>query len=135
MRQAASVPFTLDLPMPPSTNSIWRYGRRGRPSKPYLSKEYVGWKAECDGLLMATQPRPKKVTGPFVASVVLSQEERRGNEDADNRTKACLDWLQRVELIDNDSKAERVTVSWGEAPAGCRVTVIPVIPVVKVVAP
>lgn len=115
--------MTLDLPFPPSLNSIWRSRRGHKTGKPafYLDGAYKAWKREADALAMAQKPLPR-VPGAFAATVVLSAGKRRSNTDADNRVKVVLDWLQRAGCIDNDSKAERITVQWGEAPEGCRVT-------------
>lgn len=107
----------LDLPYPPSTNRIWR--RAG--TRIIRSAKYEAWKRAANGLAMAQKPLPH-VAGAFAATIVLSTACRRSNADADNRVKAVLDWLQSVGCIENDSKAERVTVQWGEAPEGCRVT-------------
>ncbi len=113
----------LSLPFPPSVNRIWR-SRRGHNGKPtfYLDRRYETWKRVCDNLLMATRPRPR-VTGPFTISITLHEAKRRG--DADNRVKAVLDWLQRGGVIENDSLADTVSISWGYAPEGCCVRIYP----------
>jgi len=41
--------------------------------------------------------------------------------DLSNRIKALEDWLQRVELIENDKYCERLVAEWGRAPLGVRV--------------
>jgi Holliday junction resolvase RusA-like endonuclease len=129
MKDAAR-PITIDLPFPPSVNEIWRTRRSREPGKKtqyYRSPVYQAWLAESDATLMAMRPRPKKVVGHFTVRITLDQTRRRG--DADNRNKGVLDWLQRAGLIENDSKADDVSIGWGEAPIGCRVTITPVTPV------
>jgi Holliday junction resolvase RusA-like endonuclease len=74
-----------------------------------------------DAMMMGKMPKP--VHGHFNIAIVLDETQRVG--DADNRVKCVLDWLQRVELIDNDKLADHVAVYWGEAPhERCTVTVI-----------
>jgi Holliday junction resolvase RusA-like endonuclease len=47
--------------------------------------------------------------------------------DLDNGLKALIDYLRRIELIEDDSHKHmrRLVVEWGIAPMGCRVTVRP----------
>lgn len=108
---------TLELPYPPSVNSIWRRGRNRRTKKPvvYLDKKYAAWKVEADGWFM--QQRSKKtvgdpVMGPFEAHLAFSTEKRRKGSDLDNRIKCVMDFLQGVGLIENDSKCEKLTATW-----------------------
>jgi Holliday junction resolvase RusA-like endonuclease len=61
----------------------------------------------------------KRIEGPFTAHITLSQKVRG---DIDNRIKGLLDFLQSREIIRNDSDCQRVTAEWGEAEAGCRLT-------------
>ena len=97
----------LALPFPPSVNAMWRYGRE----RVYKSKSYAAWIVEADAALMADHPKPKKVRGHFTIDISFPRK-RRGRSDVDNRVKAVLDWLQRVELIDNDSLCDGVEASW-----------------------
>ena len=114
----------LSLPFPPSLNRIWR-SRRGANGKPtyYLDRRYETWKRVCDNIIMATRPRPK-VAGHFDITITLHDAKRRG--DADNRAKGVLDVLQRAGVIENDSKADHVSIGWGYAPEGCCIRIYPV---------
>lgn len=116
---------TINLSFPPSVNRIWR-SRTGHNGKPqfYLSPRYASWKRDNDNRVMAMRPRPR-VKGRFSATITLSDKKRRANSDADNRVKAILDFLQRAEIIENDSLADAVTVRWGYAPDGVRVVLMP----------
>lgn len=116
----------INLPFPPSVNRIWR-SRRGHNGKPtfYLDRRYETWKRACDNLLMMHRREWRPIAGRFSAIIILSEGRRRG--DADNRVKGVLDWLQRANLIENDSLADSVTVRWGYAPEGCRVHLTPVL--------
>jgi Holliday junction resolvase RusA-like endonuclease len=113
--------IVLDLPTPPSVNALWRSGRK----RVYRSKAYLDWLRAADAELMVRRQMPKlKISGPFEAHVTLSRKHARG--DLDNRaTKALWDFLQSREIIRNDSDCQRLTAEWGEAEAGCRVTLRP----------
>ncbi len=120
--------ITLALPMPPSVNRIWRiaYDRHGGRQRMIKSDRYSTWQQSAHGyyLEQGVHKLPK-ITGHFQAHIVLDASKRR-NSDADNRTKAVLDALQRFGLITDDKFCDRLTVEWGSAPAGCIVTLSPV---------
>lgn len=135
MPSLADAPFhcppdvVLDLPYPPSVNRLWR-STAAEKNRVYLSPSYVKWKDAADALLMGTRGwRSGKIKGAFSVEIALcptSQGHPRG--DLDNRIKAVLDYLQRVEVIANDKFCERLLAEWVEqprAPTGCRVTVRP----------
>jgi Holliday junction resolvase RusA-like endonuclease len=116
-----SVEITLDLPMPVSTNKIWRTGR----GRTYRSKEYVAWCEQADATLMATKGpgRLKKINGPFEVEILLSTVGRKGR-DGDNFCKATLDFCQSRDVIRDDSDCKRGSWEWvppDRAPRGCRV--------------
>lgn len=111
----------MDLPFPPSTNSIWRQSGNGV----ILSGVYKAWKKEADMAVIANGCWRKRVAmpGPFEAMVLLDRALRTPAMDVDNRIKAVLDWAQRVELVVNDSRCEDVHARWvatTEAPRGAR---------------
>jgi Holliday junction resolvase RusA-like endonuclease len=113
------VVITLDLPMPPSANAIWRSGC----GRTYSAKKYIDWQQHADITVMATKPpgRLQKIYGPFEAEILLSIKHRG---DGDNRIKPLLDWLQSRDLVHNDSDCRRGSWAWVEpeqAPCGCRV--------------
>lgn len=112
----------IDLPTPPSVNRIWRANRAG-PNKVSISPEYRAWKKHADQTALATgQFRGlKTISGPFEARIIL----RRQPGDLDNRHKGILDWLQSRGVIADDKYCEKLTLEWGDAPHGCRVTVRP----------
>jgi Holliday junction resolvase RusA-like endonuclease len=108
----------LALPLPPSVNALWR-SARGRVFK---SARYKDWIAQADNWFVHAKYRKRgSITGPFTAHIVLDRSRRRG--DCDNRVKPVLDILQSWGVIENDKLAEKVSVEWGVAPLGCRVTI------------
>jgi Holliday junction resolvase RusA-like endonuclease len=52
---------------------------------------------------------------------------KRSRLDLDNNSKVCLDFLQSRNFIVDDKLCEELTLRWGEAPTGCRVTVKPML--------
>jgi Holliday junction resolvase RusA-like endonuclease len=107
----------LDIPLPPSVN-------RTRRIDPAAAREVERWKKQADMLLMASG-QFRATTGielpeRFELQIILCEKKCR--QDLDNSIKAAIDYLRRIELIRNDDKRylRRLTVTWGEAPAGCR---------------
>lgn len=104
------------LPFPISVNAIWRYvGVRA-----YRTSEYTDWIKEADGVYQQ-QPKAGKnpIKGHFTYHVVLDEKRRTAKMDGDNYgSKVVLDFLQRVELIENDSLADAGSWSWGPTDPG-----------------
>lgn len=122
MVQMASI--TIDLPMPPSTNSIWRRGWNRKTGQPvtYLNKTYKDWKLRADAELEKQHPGPRPLlTGAFNVRLVLAAH-KRFKMDLDNRIKAALDWAKQAGLIADDKYQNRVTLEWGDVPSGARIT-------------
>lgn len=105
----------LDVPVPPSVNKTRRINWAAMP-------KLDAWKKHADGLLMSSGQfkRAHRFTGPFDLTIVL--DEAKCALDADNPVKVAVDYLRRIELIQNDDKRfmRSFTVRWGEAPEGCR---------------
>jgi hypothetical protein len=78
------------------------------------------WVGEADYHLWAARKvRPiEPVSGPFEVELEFRRSDRG---DLDNPIKPLLDWLQRVELIENEKWCDRILAQWGEAPLGVRV--------------
>lgn len=114
--------INLSLPMPPSTNSLYRNAPgRGRVK----TERYKTWIRAA--MNEAMPQRQKAIPGPYQMVILLSAESRRTNADATNRIKAPEDLLKRLGLITDDRYAESVAVSWcDKVPAKtCRVLVWP----------
>jgi Holliday junction resolvase RusA-like endonuclease len=110
--------ITIDLPMPPSANRLWRRGRKGM----IKSVEYVKWLRHADGEAIAGHARWKgyKINGKFSVTILLNDNYRG---DGDNRIKALLDWAQSRELVVNDVYCRSGSWSWvnaQSAPLGAR---------------
>ena len=107
----------LDLPLPPSTNAIWRsLGKRV-----VRSRRYREWLDEADALTLFTRAKHSRIDGAFEVEIVLDASRRAG--DLDNRLKPILDYLQRLGIVQDDALCQRLTASWGTAEHGCRVRV------------
>lgn len=103
---------TLELPYPPSVNSIWRFSGRNA----YAAKEYKSWQKAADGAYTVQKSQKtvgSPIKGAFEVHMTFSQDRRRWNTDLDNRIKVTLDALQRFGLIENDSKCQKLTAAWG----------------------
>lgn len=103
---------TLELPYPPSVNAIWRFSGRSA----YVSKQYAAWKKEADAWFLkqrAEKTVGTPIRGAFEVHMAFSERKRRKNADLDNRIKVVNDALQRFGLIENDSKCEKLTATWG----------------------
>jgi crossover junction endodeoxyribonuclease RusA len=107
--------IVLTLPFPPSTNALWRHGGKG---KGYRSARYVQW-SRVAGLDLNIQ-KPGCIEGPYKLRLVLGKPDDR-RRDADNFVKAVSDLLVEHRVIDDDSKATEISVTWSDRISGCRV--------------
>jgi Holliday junction resolvase RusA-like endonuclease len=120
----------IDLPLPTSTNRIWRRGHSRGTGRTwtYLSKSYQTWKAKAAEALKVQFPTlPAKITGPFDVRLVITRAKRY-KLDLDNRIKAALDFSVQSGLIEDDKFQNRVVVEYGKAPMGARLTLTPAEP-------
>jgi crossover junction endodeoxyribonuclease RusA len=107
MTAPAVVPLYLELPFPPSVNSIWRGGAGGRH---YLSAKYKSWKLEA-GLLARSQCKSARVSGPYAVQMNLVRPDKR-RRDLDNTIKVVLDLLAHVGVTDDDSELQQIEARW-----------------------
>ncbi|TXM69634.1 RusA family crossover junction endodeoxyribonuclease [Methylobacterium sp. WL120] len=120
----APASIEIDLPLPTSTNRIWRRGhsRRTGNTWTYLSKSYQTWKMKAGAALKAQHPKlPAKIVGPFDVHLVITKA-KRFKLDLDNRIKSAVDFCVQSGLIEDDKFQNRVVVEWGKAPMGARLT-------------
>jgi len=113
------VPFTLKLPLPPSTNNLFvNVPDRGRVP----SNKYKAWRqAAADSLW---QQKRRFVSGPVRITIVVRDE---GRSDLDNRSKAPIDFLVLHGFINDDSRqtVRELHMHWGQV-EGCEITVEPI---------
>jgi Holliday junction resolvase RusA-like endonuclease len=122
---AAPADITLDLPAPPSVNRVRRVD--------WSSVRVVqAWRNVANAYVLAAKGRkisPLKLTkiARFELHIIMS--EHHSKIDLDNGLKALIDYLRKIELIEDDSPKHmrRLVVEFGLAPHGCRVTVKPCI--------
>ena len=121
--------YLINLPFPVSTSRLWQLVIF--PDDKYVHITHVQYNSnkQADALYMtqkwqlkAWAERPVKL-GKFKIDITLSAALRRKSQDGDNFIKCVLDWLQRVEIIDNDCDCESGSWGWGLAPEGCCIVV------------
>lgn len=112
----ALVDIVLDLPPPISVNRIWRKTKAGVMK----SKDYEKWINRADAMLVELDQLKgvRSLPGKFTALIVV----KRSNLDLDNNSKCVLDFAQSRCFIVNDKLCEELVLRWGDAPAGCRLT-------------
>ena len=116
--------IVLDLPPPISTNRLWRSAKTERTRMAvYKSGPYKQWIRRADAMLLELGQLPgiKPIVGKFTALILL----KRSSLDLDNNSKCVLDFLQSRNFIIDDKLCQELTLRWGDAPTGCRVTVRP----------
>lgn len=87
---------TYVLKVPPSANSLFHNGKRGR----FKTAKYTAWiKGELNALL---DQRAKPVTERATVAITIPKVTRG---DCDNRIKPCLDLLVRAGILKDDSSA------------------------------
>jgi crossover junction endodeoxyribonuclease RusA len=105
---------TLQLPLPISTNDLWRPVGKGM----VLSREYRTWKTAA-GQILQTQ-RPGRIDGRYDLVLVVSSA---WHGDLSNALKGIEDLLQTHGVIENDKLARRIVLEWGDGITGALVTV------------
>lgn len=120
-----SVPpeIVLDLPAPPSVNRTRKIDWKGK-------RQLIAWGNVADGYVLAAKGRtisPLRLVKVPRFELLVTMSELHTRIDLDNGLKALIDYLRRIELIEDDSPKHmrRLVVEWGRAPFGCRVTVRP----------
>jgi crossover junction endodeoxyribonuclease RusA len=107
---------TLFLPYPPSVNEAYSNRRFGKGRGRIKSKVYSSWLKAADGQFLqqkAERTIGTPVDGNYEAFMVFDETRRRWNSDLSNRVKVAEDSLKRFKLIEDDSKCDKLTVSWG----------------------
>lgn len=115
--------IVLDLPAPPSVNRTRKIDWKGK-------RAITSFENVADAYVMAAKGRsnsPLKLAKIPRFELLITLSETHTRIDLDNGLKALIDYLRRIELIEDDSPKHmrRLTIEWGRAPFGCRVTVKP----------
>lgn len=120
--------ITLTLPIPPSSNALFRNrtaheravaAARGKklPGRA-RTHAYNSWR-NAAGWELKLQ-RPQKVPGAIEIEIVMRRPSK--SSDVDNRAKAVLDLLVEHQVIDDDCNVTAETTRWAQVD-GCIVTV------------
>ena len=116
-RAGASAPVctTLTIPAPPSVNKLFKTLPGNRRAK---TRDYTNWLNECGWLVreQLTAEGCDPVPGRVV--VLISVERTNMLADCDNLTKATLDLLVKMKVIDDDRFVTATAITW--APMGNR---------------
>jgi Holliday junction resolvase RusA-like endonuclease len=113
----------LDLPAPPSVNRTRKID--------WSARDVVrAWSNVANAYVLAAKGRaisPLQLTkiSRFELLIVLSAHHTK--IDLDNSLKSLIDYLRHIGVIEDDGPKHmrKLTVEWGLAPHGCRVTVRP----------
>jgi Holliday junction resolvase RusA-like endonuclease len=111
---------TIDLPLPPSTNALWR-SNRGRVHR---SRRYLAW-LQAAGWELKLR-RPRKIPDPVAIRIAAGRPISK--RDLDNiATKAMLNLLTAHKVIADDSLVARITAGWDAtiSPGTVKVTIEP----------
>ncbi len=120
---AVPMDIVLDLPAPPSVNRTRRVDWSAR-------RGVTAWHNVANAYVLAAKGRqvnPLKLTKIARFELLIILSERKTRIDLDNGLKALIDYLRKIELIEDDSPKHlrRLVVEFGIAPMGCRVHVRP----------
>lgn len=113
--------IVLDLPAPPSVNKV----RRVDWSSVRVVK---AWQNVANAYVLAAKGRsnsPLRLQKIARFELFIVMSEHHTGIDLDNGLKSLIDYLRKIELIEDDSPKHMrgLHVTWGRAPHGCRVTV------------
>jgi Holliday junction resolvase RusA-like endonuclease len=111
----------LDLPAPPSVNRTRRVDWAS-------ARTVKAWANVADAYVLAAKGRqisPLRLKKIKRFELHIAMSEHHTKIDLDNGLKALIDYLRRINLIEDDSPKHMrgLHVTWGLAPMGCRVTV------------
>ena len=106
---------TVELPVPPSVNNIWRVTHVRSKARITLSQTYRAWRDLAVFLIRAGM-RPIKVYPVAVRVVIVRGKGWRAGRDCDNVLKGILDALVKSERLagDDEEHVVRVVVEFGE---------------------
>lgn len=106
----------LNLPFPPSTNSLFKNRRGGRCK----TARYLKWLADAEEML--SRQRTNKHTGNVAINIFAKKPDKR-RRDLDNLAKGVCDFLVTHKIIADDSLIQFLSMKWVENPAGAYVII------------
>lgn len=107
---------SIQMPIPPSVNSLWRISGR----RMYRSKKYMEWIADCTAhIKYIKQPM---IDYPFDIEIVVGRPSKR-RMDIDNRAKAVMDILEHLSIFKDDCLANKITMQWSNQIKHCEVKI------------
>lgn len=111
---------TIILPLPPSTNHLFRNATSGRRPK---TAEYRAWIKEAGWRLL--QQRPIKIKGPVELEFWFAEPKDGRTMDLSNRLKAVEDLLvtHRVIEADHNKIVRSIKLQWSDI-EGCAVQIV-----------
>lgn len=105
-----------ELPFPPSVNNLFANASKGRCK----TEHYSAWLVTAGKLIMM-QGR-KHVHGHVALAVDLVKPDRR-KRDLSNTLKAVEDLLVDMQVIEDDSLIQALSVQWVDSGVPCVVTI------------
>jgi Holliday junction resolvase RusA-like endonuclease len=111
---------TLDLPAPVSTNRRRKIDWASEP-------DHARWIKNADAHVLIAKSQGLKLERIERFEIEIVVDESVGF-DLDNIAKSAIDFLRRINLIydDNPKCMRKLTMTWGNAPAGIKIIVRPI---------
>ena len=99
--------IVLTLPMPPSTNRLWRIAGK----RLIRSEAYKSWQIEAGWIIQGKKAagRLRGLTGPYLLDIEAARGRRR---DLDNIVKAASDIRVKQGVVRDDSDCAGLTMRW-----------------------
>jgi len=105
---------------PPSVNNLYFNIGRGRQMSAY----YKRWLDVASMEIMMQRIGQERVAGPYELHAIFGRTfPFRPRIDLGNLEKGLSDLLVKMNVIDDDKLAEKITLEWGDVQCGCEVTV------------
>jgi crossover junction endodeoxyribonuclease RusA len=108
----------INLPFPPSVNSIWRSLGRGRVVLSEKGRAYRAHVAACVIRERAAGSLPRTPYDQPVAVEIRATPPNKARRDIDNLPKAIFDALTHAGVWTDDSLVHRLSICWSPGTAG-----------------
>jgi Holliday junction resolvase RusA-like endonuclease len=105
-----------ELPYPPSVNGLFFNATKGRVK----TDAYKAWRRDAGNLILV-QGR-KHMRGPVSLSIAIVRPDKR-KRDLSNTIKAIEDLLVEMQIIDDDSLVQRISIAWVGSGSPCVVLI------------